>query len=83
MPKAVGAAAAVRHLRDFAALWASPSEAQRAQMLCNVYERVEVEGPKFVGAHLTADAKELGLALALPESLVWRPRQDSNLRPTA
>ena len=70
MPKAVGAAAVVRRLRDFAALWASQSDAQRAQMLRNVYERVEVEGPKFVGAHLTADAKELGLTLALPESFV-------------
>ena len=39
-------------------------------MLRNVYERVEVDGPKFVGAHLTADAKELGLTLAPPESLL-------------
>ncbi len=68
LPKAVGAAAVVRRLRDFAALWASQSDAQRARMLRNVDERVEVEGPQFVGAHLAADAKELSLTLMLPES---------------
>jgi len=35
-------------------------------MIRSVYTRVDVEGPKFVAAHLTPDAKELGLTLALP-----------------
>jgi hypothetical protein len=37
-------------------------------MLRTFYARVEVEGEKFIGAHLTRDAQELGLTLALPES---------------
>ncbi len=59
---------AARRLRDFASLWSSRSEAQRAEMLRTIYARVEVEGATFVQAHLTADAQELGLTLALPES---------------
>lgn len=50
----------VRRLRDFAALWASRSETQRAEMIRSVYARVEAEGPKFVAAHLTVEARELG-----------------------
>ena len=60
----------VRRLRDFTALWASRSETQRAEMIRSVYERVEVEGPKFVAAHLTPDARDLGLTVALPEQFV-------------
>ena len=36
-------------------------------MIRSVYARVEVEGLKFVAAHLTPDARELGLTVALPE----------------
>jgi hypothetical protein len=39
-------------------------------MIRSVYARVEVEGPKFVAAHLTPDARELGLTVALPEKFV-------------
>jgi hypothetical protein len=60
----------VRRLRDFTALWASRSETQRAEMVRSVYARVEVEGPKFVAAHLTPDARDLGLTVALPEQFV-------------
>ena len=38
-------------------------------MIRSVYARVEVEGPKFVAAHLSADARELGLTVALPEEV--------------
>jgi hypothetical protein len=64
----VDAATAVRRLRDFGALWASRTEAQRAEMLREVYARIEVRGPEFIAAHLTPDAAELGLTVALPEN---------------
>jgi hypothetical protein len=69
-PSRVEPRAVVRRLRDFRALWASRSEAQRAEMIRSVYARVEVEGPKFVAAHLAPDARELGLTVALPEEFV-------------
>lgn len=59
---------AVQRLRDFAGLWKSRSEAERAALLGAVYARVEVRGDQFIAAHLTADAKELGLTVALPET---------------
>ena len=61
-------ARAVRRLRDFAGLWKSRSEAERAAMLRAVYARVEVRGEQFTAADLTSDAKELGLTVALPET---------------
>jgi hypothetical protein len=67
--RAVDAATAVRRLRDFGALWASRTEAQRAEMLREVYARIEVRGPEFIAAHLTTDAAELGLTVALPETV--------------
>ena len=69
-PRRVEPRETVRRLRDFAALWASRSETQRAEMIRSVYARVEVEGPKFVAAHLTVEARELGLTVALPEQFV-------------
>jgi hypothetical protein len=69
-PRALDARSVVRRLRDFTGLWTSRSEAQQAEMLRTVYARVEVEGATFVRAHLTRDAQELGLTLALPESFV-------------
>ncbi len=56
-------------VRDFGALWASRSEAQRGEMLREVYARIEVKGPEFVAAYLTPDAAELGLTVALPETV--------------
>ncbi len=67
--RAVDAATAVRRLRDFGALWASRTEAQRAEMLREVYARIEVRGPEFIAAHLTPDAAELALTVALPETV--------------
>ena len=54
----------------------------KADLLHAVYERIVVAGPTFVEAHLTPDAYAHGLA-ALRLRLLWRPRQDSNLRPAA
>jgi hypothetical protein len=71
--------AVIRRLRDFSVPLASRSEAQRAAMIRSVYARVEVEDPKFVAAHLTPHARELGLTVPRPKSLLWRPRAGTNL----
>ena len=44
-------------------------------------QRIVIKGTRFVGLRLTPSAYTHGLALALPERLDWRARQDSNLRP--
>jgi hypothetical protein len=54
---------------DFTTLWASRSETQRADMIRSVHAPVEAEGPKFMAAHLTPDAQDLVLTVALPASL--------------
>jgi hypothetical protein len=38
-----------------------------------VYERIVIEGPRFVGLRLTPAAYRHGLALALPEAVMARP----------
>ncbi len=37
------------------------------------YERIVIEGPRFVGLRLTPAAYQHGLALALPEAVMARP----------
>ena len=76
---------AVSYLRNMAALWDSPglTDATRAELLHAIYERVVVTRDRFVEVQLTPHAYRHGLALALPEVVHWRPRQDSNLRPAA
>ncbi len=82
---------AIGYLRDFADAWSKADERARADMAHATYERIEVDGSRFVSVTLTPDAERHGVAVALPERpnvgsisrLLWRPRQDSNLRPTA
>jgi hypothetical protein len=38
-----------------------------------IYERIFVEGPRFLGPRLTPAAYRRGLALALPEAVMARP----------
>ncbi len=78
-------AEAVSYLRNLAALWDSPglTDATRAELLHAIYERVVVTRDQFVEVQLTPHAYRHGLALAVPEVVHWRPRQDSNLRPAA
>jgi hypothetical protein len=38
-----------------------------------VYERIVIEGPRFVGLRLTPAAYRHGLALALPDAVMARP----------
>lgn len=56
---------AVRRLRDFGALWVS----RTAEMLREIYVRIEVRGTEFIAAHLTPDAAQLGPTVALPETV--------------
>jgi hypothetical protein len=56
---------------------------EKADLMHAIYERITVAGPEIVGVRLTQAAYAHGLALALPERLKWRARQDSNLRPSA
>jgi DNA invertase Pin-like site-specific DNA recombinase len=77
---------ALGYLEDLKLLWTKATPAEQAELVRGIYARVEVAGPRFVGATLTPEAYANGLAIALPESgrrLVERPRQDSNLRPSA
>jgi hypothetical protein len=82
---AVRPAEAVSYLRNLALVWDSPglTDSTRAELLHAIYERVVVTRDRFVEIQLTPHAYRHGLALALPEVLHWRPRQDSNLRPAA
>ncbi len=42
-------------------------------MIHAIYERIVIEGPRFVGLRLTPEAYRHGLALALPEAVMARP----------
>ena len=42
-------------------------------MIHAVYQRIVVEGPRFVGVRLTPAAYQHGLALALPDAVMARP----------
>jgi len=46
-----------------------PDGAERANLVKAVYRRIVVEGDRFVGVELTAEAKANGLAVALPQSM--------------
>ncbi len=83
--RAIDPAKAVEYLRNIPLLLAKATPAEKAELLHGIYERIEVNGPAFVGVTLTTSAYAAGLALSLPESVSrnWRPRQGSNLRPTA
>jgi hypothetical protein len=81
----IEAETAVKWLQDMARLVDAATPEQLAQLVATVYDRIEVRGTEFVRASLTPTALAHGLALALPEEISgrWRPRQDSNLRPSA
>ena len=59
---------------------ADVSEA-KADVLHAIYDQIVVTGREIVSVRLTPSAYAHGLALALPTRLLWRARQDSNLRP--
>jgi hypothetical protein len=83
--RAIDSVKAVEYLKNIPVLMAKATLAEKAELVHGIYERIEVNGPTFVGVTLTPNAYAAGLALSLPESVSrsWRPRQGSNLRPTA
>lgn len=46
---------------------------EKSDLIHAVYERIVLDGPRFVGLRLTPAAYRHGLALALPEALMARP----------
>ena len=46
---------------------------EKSDVIHAVYERIFVEGPRFVSLRLTAAANRHGLALALPDAVMARP----------
>jgi hypothetical protein len=86
-PKAttIEAETAVNWLTEMARLIDAAMPEQPAHLVAAVYDKIEVRRTEFVRVHLTPTAMAHGLALALPETVsrYKRPRQDSNLRPSA
>jgi hypothetical protein len=46
---------------------------EKSDVIHAVYERIFIEGPRFVGLRLTPAAYRHGLALALPDAVMARP----------
>ncbi len=46
---------------------------EKSDVIHAVYERIFIEGPRFVGLRLTPAAYQHGLALALPDAVMARP----------
>ncbi len=60
----------VRALSDLRAAWRDAGAEARALLVSRVYRRVTVAGGEFVSVELTPEAERMGLALALPETVV-------------
>ena len=68
-------------MTDLKHSWELADEAARAKLVAAIYQRIIVEGNRFVGVELTAEAKANGLTVALPRSVALaRP---AGLEPTA
>jgi hypothetical protein len=65
---------AVEWLDALAETWQKTDLAEeKSDVIHAVYERIVIEGPRFVGLRLTPAAYRHGLALALPEAVMARP----------
>ena len=65
---------AVEWLDALAETWQKTGLAEeKSDVIHAVYERIVIEGPRFVGLRLTPAAYRHGLALALPEAVMSRP----------
>jgi hypothetical protein len=51
---------------------------EKSDVIHAVYERIVIEGPRFVGLRLTPAAYRHGLALALPDAVMARPTGDGH-----
>ena len=66
----IPAARAVEWLRALSETWsAADADAEKAELLHAIYDRIVVEGRRIVSARLTRDAMAHGMALALPEKV--------------
>ena len=65
---------ALESLDAFAETWQQTDLAEeQSDVIQAVYERIVVEGPRFVGVRLTPAAYRHGMALALPDAVMARP----------
>ena len=65
---------AVDWLDALAETWQKTELAEeKSDVIHAVYERIVIEGPRFVGLRLTPAAYRHGLALALPDAVMARP----------
>ena len=55
---------------------------EKSDVIHAIYERIVIEGPRFVGLRLTPAAYRHGMALAPPEAVVARPTGFGNAVPT-
>ena len=46
---------------------------EKSDVIHAVYERIVIEGPRFIGLRLTPAAYRHGLALVLPDAVMARP----------
>ena len=70
----------IARLRGLRETWARADESARADVVGRLYRRIMVSAGSFVGVELTEEAKRLGLALAMPETVeLARP---AGLEPT-
>jgi hypothetical protein len=53
---------------------------EKSDVIHATYEPITVAGPEIVGVRLTQAAYAHGLALALPENVGWRARQELSAR---
>ena len=68
-PSGIDPERAVAWLTDLKHSWEWADEAERANIVKAIYRRIVVEGDSFVGVELTEEAKAIGLAVALPQSV--------------
>jgi hypothetical protein len=70
----IPAAQAVEWLRALSETWlAADVQAEKAELLHAIYERIVVAGDRIVSARLTPEAQGHGMALALPQMVMARP----------
>jgi hypothetical protein len=70
---------AVAWLQTVSATWTEADVPEaKAELLHAICERIVIEGPRFVGLRLTPAAYAHGLAVAMPDKVALRARQESN-----
>ncbi len=60
----------IARLRELRTTWARATDEARAALVARIYRRITVAGGDFASVELTEEAKRLGLALVMPETVV-------------